>query len=78
MSQLLIPEWAERELAGQEALKAHAQVELDTLRAFYKAWEALHEIPNDKHHRRQKEEAAQALVQQAHVLRRMYVKEPTQ
>lgn len=73
MNRLLIPEWAERELAGQEALKAHAQVELDTLRSFYKAWEALHEVPNDKQHRQKKEEAAKVLVEQAHVLRRMYV-----
>ncbi len=49
------------------------QAELETLRAFYKAWELLHEIPNDKMHRKQKEEAAERLVQQAHILRRMNV-----
>lgn len=53
---------------------AFAQAEYDTLKRFYRLWEALHEIPADKLHRKQKEEAAQALVQQAHVLRRMNVK----
>lgn len=49
------------------------EAELGTLREFYTAWEALHAIPRDKIHRKQAEEAAQALVNQAHVLRRMYV-----
>lgn len=79
MSGLMIPAWAERELAQKDAKKAaFDQAELDTLRAFYMAWEALHEIPKDKMHRKQAEEAAQRLVSQAHVLRRMYVKEPVQ
>ncbi len=49
------------------------EAELGTLREFYSAWEKLHNIPNDKLLRNQKEEAAQALVNQAHILRRMYV-----
>lgn len=73
MSGLMIPAWAERELASHNAKKsAFDQAELDTLRAFYKAWEALHAVPGDKANRRKKEEAAKALVEQAHVLRRMY------
>lgn len=47
--------------------------ELETLRAFYRAWEALHALPKDKLHRKQAEEAAEKLVNQAHILRRMYV-----
>lgn len=45
--------------------------EFQCLREFYKAWEALHAIPNDRMHRRQKEAAAQHLVERAHILRRM-------
>lgn len=54
---------------------AFQRAELDTLREFYRAWEALHELPKDKLHRKQCEEAAQALVSHAHILRRMYVTE---
>lgn len=45
--------------------------ELQVLREFYKRWEALHAIPRDKMHRKKSEEAAAALVSQAHILRRM-------
>lgn len=48
------------------------EAELQTLREFYTAWEALHKIPKDKFHRKQAEDAAQALVTQAYILRRMY------
>ncbi len=48
------------------------EAELGFLREFYAAWEALHKIPNDPLYRKKKEEAAQALVNHAHVLRRMY------
>lgn len=64
-----IPAWAEKELVKPSAFD---KAELDTLRAFYLSWEALHGIANDSLHRKQKEEAAQCLVGQAHVLRRMY------
>jgi flagellar hook-associated protein FlgK len=75
MTGLYVPAWAERELAKKPAFD---QAELDTLRAFYKAWEALHAIPKDKLHKKQAQEAAQTLVEQAHVLRRMYAQEPVQ
>lgn len=65
-----VPSWAEKALARPRPFD---QAELDTLRAFYKAWEALHAIPKDKIHKKQANEAAEALVNQAHILRRMYV-----
>ena len=49
------------------------EAELQTLREFYTKWEALHAIPKDQIHRKQAEAAAQELVTQAHILRRMYV-----
>jgi hypothetical protein len=48
--------------------------EYQMLKQFYEAWEHLHSLPNDRLHRRQAEEAAEALVGHAHVLRRMNVK----
>lgn len=66
---LYVPEWAARELERKNAFDI---ARMETLERFYKCWEALHAIPNDKMHNRQKEEAAQALVDQAHILRRMY------
>lgn len=44
------------------------------LKQFYEAWELLHSLPNDRLHRREAEEAAEAMVRHAHVLRRMNVK----
>ena len=64
------PDWA------ADALKRPTpfnEAELMTLREFYTRWEALHAIPKDKLHRKQAEEAATKLVEQAHILRRMYV-----
>ena len=49
------------------------EAEFQTLRQFYAKWEALHAIPKDRLHRKQAEEAATQLVEQAHILRRMYV-----
>ena len=69
-----VPEWAERELIRPSAFD---KAELDVLRGFYTRWEALHAIANDKLHRTQKEEAAQNLVNQAHILRRMYASDRT-
>ncbi len=68
MSNLLVPEWVEK----QESARAYGVAEADMLREFYKRWELLHGITNDSLHRKAKEEAAQALVEQAHVLRRLY------
>lgn len=48
--------------------------EYQILKAFYEAWEHLHSLPKDRLHRREAEEAAEAMVRHAHVLRRMNVK----
>lgn len=72
MTGLFIPAWAKDELERKKPAPFD-QAELETLRAFYKAWETLHAVPKDKHHKRQAEDAAKALVEQAHILRRMYV-----
>lgn len=45
--------------------------EFQVLQQFYQAWEALHKIPPGKFRQKQKEEAAQRLVELAHVLRSM-------
>lgn len=66
---LAIPSWAEKELSKRTAFES---AELHVLREFYRAWEVLHGMANDKLHRTKKEEAAQALVNHAHILRRMY------
>lgn len=69
MRGLFVPKWAEQEFAKKEAF---VTARLETLEAFYKAWEALHAIPPDKLNRKKKEQAAERLVSQAHILRRMY------
>ena len=74
MSGLYVPAWAERELAQKDAFD---RARFETLEAFYKAWEELHAIPPDKINRKKKEEAAQRLVDQAHILRRMYAERET-
>lgn len=43
--------------------------ELELLRAFYEAWEALHRIPHDDEHREQSVAQAGVLVEAAHALR---------
>jgi hypothetical protein len=48
------------------------EAELGFLREFYAAWERLHKLPKDQMHRKQAEQAAQELVNHAHILRRMY------
>lgn len=68
-SPLFVPAWAERELAKKDAFDT---VRFQTLEAFYKAWEEFHAISSDKINRKKKEEAAQRMVDQAHILRRMY------
>ncbi len=47
-------------------------IELAMLRSFYEAWINLHTIKNDKLHLRQKQQAAQVLVDQSHVLANFY------
>lgn len=54
----------------------HASAELELYKAFFDAWEGLHEIPNDKLHRGKKEAAAQLLVDRCHSIRRF--REPLQ
>lgn len=63
-----IPAWAETTLVHQPS---HDKAELEVLREFYKRWEALHAIPPDKFNKKKREDAAQSLVEQAHILRRM-------
>lgn len=48
------------------------EAELGVLREFYAAWEAFHKVPKDELHRDKREQAAQAMVGHAHILRRMY------
>lgn len=48
-------------------------IELTMLRSFYESWVNLHAIKNDKLHRRQKEQAAQILVDHAHQLKNYYL-----
>ncbi len=60
-----------KEFAHRSA-RAYDVAEADLLREFYKRWEILHGIGADQIHRKQKEQAAQTLVEQAHILRRFY------
>jgi len=53
-----IPGWADKALSHP----AHDAYEVEILRAFYAAWEALHAIPKDKMHRNMKEQAAADLL----------------
>lgn len=68
MSEPFIPAWAEEALTKPTAFDL---AEFQVLQQFYEAWEGLHAIPNDKWHKKQKEEAALKLVEKATVLRRM-------
>lgn len=70
---LHLPAHLEAEREESATQDAFDRAELETLREFYRAWEALHALPNDPLYRKKKEEAAQALVTQAHILRWMYV-----
>ena len=65
------PDWADEKL-GKPSATVFDRAELEMLREFYKRWEALHGITNDKLHRKQKEQAAQNLVEAAHAVRRLY------
>lgn len=67
-----IPAWAKDELARTAQPSPFDRARFETLEKFYKSWEALHAIPPGKLNKKKKEEAAQALVGQAHILRRMY------
>lgn len=71
-----VPDWAERELErkpinGKEIYTTQpersdaSEAELGLLRNFFDAWQALHAIPNDKFHRRKKEDAAVVLTNAA-------------
>lgn len=73
----MIPDWAEAELKRTAQPSPFDRARFDTLEKFYKAWEALHAIPPSKLNKRKKEEAAQELVGQAHILRRMYAERVT-
>lgn len=47
-------------------------IELAMLRIFYERWIGLHAIKNDKLHLKQKQQAAQLLVDQSHIVANFY------
>lgn len=71
MTQILVPGWVAEE-ERKPAARAYDVAEADMLREFYKRWEILHGVPKDALHRTTQEEAAQSMVEQAHLLRRFY------
>lgn len=54
-----------------EEAAAFDVAQYDVLQRFYEQWEALHAIPAGKLRNKDREEAAENLVQLAHMLRRM-------
>ena len=69
MDGVIIPEHLRAEREAQKPT-GYDEAEADMLRDFYRLWEKLHETGNVK--REERERAAQALVDQAHLLRRFY------
>ncbi len=61
MSEPMMPAWAEK----LERTTPNAALELEMLRHFFASWEALHNLPQDKDHRKKAEAAAQVLVDAA-------------
>jgi hypothetical protein len=67
VSELFVPQWAEAELGRKPlngAQQAHEQTELELLRSFYVAWEALHAVP-----KAEKQAAAETLVRISHAIK---------
>ena len=62
---------AQRKDLVQEPPIDEIRQELEMLRVFYEAWEALHRIPHDPRNRTLQENAAQALVDAANTVRRV-------
>jgi Na+/phosphate symporter len=56
---------------------AFDQAALDEHRKFFALWEEFHAMANDQLHRKKKEETAQRMVDQAHLLRAMRGDRPT-
>lgn len=59
-----------------EEASAFDVAQFQVLEKFYEAWEALHAIPANNLRRKDKEAAAENLVQIAHMLRRMRDEKP--
>lgn len=55
---------------------AFDQAEFMALREFYDSWEAFHGIPADVQNKKKREDAAQVMVANAHVIRRMKDEKP--
>ena len=69
MTELIVPQWAEADSVRTEEFKrnmqfASAHDELELLRSFYLAWEALHSVPSEE-----KQAAAETLVRIAHAIK---------
>ena len=73
MTEPFIPSWAEDALAKPSTFDVALN---SALSDFYEQWEHLHNLPNDKMHRRDSEEAAEELVRRAYVIRRMRSAQP--
>lgn len=67
--QPFIPKWAENALAPK--LTAHERAELQVLREFYTAFEAMHATPDDKFHKAKKDGFARIVLEKAYLLRAM-------
>ena len=75
MSEVFIPSWAARELGALRQSPFDAAFS-SALEDFFDQWEALHNTPNDKQHRKQAEDAAEELVRRAYVVRHMKQAKP--
>ena len=64
MADLFIPPWAQEEFARKNGAGASEQNELELLRSFYVAWEALHAVP-----KAEKPAAAETLVRISHAIK---------
>ena len=71
MGMPFIPRWAEKELS-KSAITGEDLAELHLLRNFYRRWVWLHQIPNDKLHRREQEIAAEQLTAAANAVKQLH------
>ncbi len=64
MNSPLVPEGVESYFNKEK----NTELELQMLRHFFSSWEALHNVPKDKDHRKKSEAAAQVLVDAAQAI----------
>ena len=64
-----IPAWAESALAPK--LDIHERAELQLLREFYVAFEAMHATPDDKFHKNKKDSFARVVLEKVAIIRAM-------